>query len=156
MTKMSFPRALATLAAADPQAVAVQCGEESLTRGELDRASNRLARAYAALGVGHGDMVTIGLGQRTGVVRRVHGGVEARSGSEPDLDGLCPRRSGTPSSSAPNPPCSSATPLARSPAGVRSPSASRLRMARPPTHCPMPHRPSNARSPPAAARACPS
>ena len=61
MTKMSFPRALATLAAADPQAVAVQCGEETLTRSELDRASNRLARAYAALGVSHGDMVTIGL-----------------------------------------------------------------------------------------------
>lgn len=61
MTKVSFPRALALLAAAEPDATAVFCGEATLSRGELDLASNRLARAYSNLGVGHGDMVTIAL-----------------------------------------------------------------------------------------------
>jgi bile acid-coenzyme A ligase len=64
-TVTSFPEALRRVAAEDPDAVAVVCadGEEEtvLTRGELDRAGNRMARAYAALGVGEGDMVTIGL-----------------------------------------------------------------------------------------------
>ena len=65
MTATSFPAALRQVAEADPDAVAVVCvdgGDEStLTRGELDRAGNRMARAYADLGVGEGDMVTIGL-----------------------------------------------------------------------------------------------
>jgi len=53
------------VAEADPDAVAVVCAdgdvETTLTRGELDRAGNRMARAYADLGVTQGDMVTIGL-----------------------------------------------------------------------------------------------
>ena len=65
MTATSFPAALRRVAEADPDAVAVVCvdgGDEStLTRGELDRAGNRMARAYADLGVGEGDMVTIAL-----------------------------------------------------------------------------------------------
>ncbi|MGI8794914.1 MAG: AMP-binding protein, partial [Acidimicrobiales bacterium] len=37
-------------------------GEETtISRGELERRSNRLARAYEALGVGQDDLVTIGL-----------------------------------------------------------------------------------------------
>ncbi|TPW16270.1 MAG: bile acid-coenzyme A ligase, partial [Acidimicrobiaceae bacterium] len=58
---ISFPRALAEVAAADPDRLAVICGDDSITRGELDRASNRMARAYQTLGVGVGDLVTIGL-----------------------------------------------------------------------------------------------
>ena len=51
-------RALAT---ADPDAPAVSCEGRTLTRAELDASSNRLARAYAALGVGLGDYVSIAL-----------------------------------------------------------------------------------------------
>jgi bile acid-coenzyme A ligase len=48
--------ALAALAPAEP---AVTCDGRTLTRGELDRSTNRLARAYAERGVGVGDYVTI-------------------------------------------------------------------------------------------------
>lgn len=50
---------LAVLAAADPDAPAVTCSGATLTRRELDRSSNRLARAYAERGVRQGDYVTI-------------------------------------------------------------------------------------------------
>jgi bile acid-coenzyme A ligase len=62
VTTVSFPQALARLVAADPDFVAVTCGDETLTRLELDLASNRMARGYADLGVRHGDLVTIALG----------------------------------------------------------------------------------------------
>ena len=52
---------LEALAAADPNAPALTCGEVTLTRDELSRRSNRLARHLASLGVGYGDLVTIGL-----------------------------------------------------------------------------------------------
>ncbi len=48
--------ALAELAPDEP---AVTCDGLTLTRAELDSATNRLARAYAELGVGVGDYVTI-------------------------------------------------------------------------------------------------
>ena len=50
---------LSQLAAEDPDRPAVSCDGRTLTRGELESASNRLARAYAELGVGQGDYVTI-------------------------------------------------------------------------------------------------
>ncbi|MBZ1507661.1 AMP-binding protein, partial [Leuconostoc mesenteroides] len=49
------------LAEADPDQPAVTCQGLTLTRAELDRATNRLARAYAERGVGQGDYVTISL-----------------------------------------------------------------------------------------------
>jgi bile acid-coenzyme A ligase len=49
----------ATLAEAAPEAPAVTCDGVTLTRGELDASTNRMARAYAELGVGQGDYVTI-------------------------------------------------------------------------------------------------
>jgi bile acid-coenzyme A ligase len=49
------------LAEAAPQALAITCEGRSLTRAELDRSTNRLARAYAEMGVGMGDYVTIAL-----------------------------------------------------------------------------------------------
>ena len=48
--------ALARLAPDEP---AVTCDGHTLTRGELDSSTNRLARAYAERGVGLGDYVTI-------------------------------------------------------------------------------------------------
>ena len=47
------------LAEQSPDEPAVTCEGRTLTRGELEASSNRLARAYAELGVGQGDYVTI-------------------------------------------------------------------------------------------------
>ena len=52
---------LGALAAEDPGRVAITCGAVSVTRGELDRRTNRLARAYLAAGVTPDSLVTIGL-----------------------------------------------------------------------------------------------
>jgi bile acid-coenzyme A ligase len=52
---------LSALAEAAPDAPAVTCGGRTLTRAELDASTNRLARAYAALGVGVGDYVSIAM-----------------------------------------------------------------------------------------------
>lgn len=50
------------LAAAAPDAPAVSDGDEVWTRAELDVRTTRLARAFAARGVGEGDLVSIALG----------------------------------------------------------------------------------------------
>ncbi|MDT5104323.1 MAG: bile acid-coenzyme ligase, partial [Mycobacterium sp.] len=47
------------LANTSPDEPAVTCEGRTLTRGELDRSTNRLAHAYADLGVRQGDYVTI-------------------------------------------------------------------------------------------------
>ena len=47
------------LAEQSPDEPAVTCEGRTLTRGELDASTNRLARAYAELGVRQGDYVTI-------------------------------------------------------------------------------------------------
>ena len=52
---------ISLLAADDPGAPAVSHNGRTLTRGELDATTNRLARAYAELGVRQGDYVTIAL-----------------------------------------------------------------------------------------------
>jgi bile acid-coenzyme A ligase len=52
---------LSRLAAADPDAPAVTHGGRTLTRGQLESLTNRLARGYATLGVRQGDYVTIAL-----------------------------------------------------------------------------------------------
>jgi bile acid-coenzyme A ligase len=49
------------MAEADPDRPAVTCGDQRLTRRELDRRANRLGRDLAARAVGPGDMVTIAL-----------------------------------------------------------------------------------------------
>lgn len=66
-----YVRVLTRLADADPDRIAITCGAESITRGELERQANRLARAYAAQGVGFGDYVTIGLPNSVGFVAAV-------------------------------------------------------------------------------------
>jgi bile acid-coenzyme A ligase len=57
----TFGEVLAALAAADPDAAAVTCGDTTVSRHDLHRSSNRLARAYEQLGVRPGSFVTIGL-----------------------------------------------------------------------------------------------
>ncbi|MGI5128646.1 AMP-binding protein [Pseudonocardia sp. CA-107938] len=60
--------AFARLARADPDRPAVTDADATVTRAELEASSNRLARAYAQLGVGVGDYVTIGLPNGIGFV----------------------------------------------------------------------------------------
>jgi len=50
---------LSQLAAVAPDAPAVSCDGQTITRAELDASTNRLARAYAERGVGVGDYVSI-------------------------------------------------------------------------------------------------
>lgn len=50
---------VAQLAAQDPDVPAVSCAGRTLTRGELDATTNRLARAFAEIGVRQGDYVTV-------------------------------------------------------------------------------------------------
>lgn len=56
-----IPIQFGQLAAAEPDRPAVTCRGVTLTRAELDRSTNRLARAYAERGVRQGDYVTISL-----------------------------------------------------------------------------------------------
>jgi bile acid-coenzyme A ligase len=58
---LSYGRALAWHAERDPDRVAIVHEGDAITRGELDRRSNRLARDYARRGVGAGALVTLGL-----------------------------------------------------------------------------------------------
>jgi bile acid-coenzyme A ligase len=59
--RLSYGRAFAWHAERDEDAVAVHFGDRAATRGEIERRSNRLARAYAKLGVCEGSLVTIAL-----------------------------------------------------------------------------------------------
>ena len=61
MARISYPAALAFWVERDPDRVALVHGQRELPRGELDRRSNRLARAYAAFGVDAGRFVAIAL-----------------------------------------------------------------------------------------------
>ena len=61
LAKQSYGARLADLAAAEPDHIAIICDEGRLTRGELDRRANRLARAFAQRGLGPGDRATITL-----------------------------------------------------------------------------------------------
>ena len=61
MPTVSFAQRIRDLATADPDRPSVTCGDESVTRAELDRRANRLARDLQAAGVDVGDMVTIAL-----------------------------------------------------------------------------------------------
>jgi len=61
MPELSYGRALAWLAEQDPDAEALVFAGQRRTRRGLERRTNRLARAYARLGVGPGDLVTLAL-----------------------------------------------------------------------------------------------
>lgn len=60
-TLVSFAQRIRDLAADDPDRPSITCGEDRITRAELDERSNRLARDLLAAGVAAGDMVTIAL-----------------------------------------------------------------------------------------------
>ena len=69
------------LAERSPDEPAVTCEGRTLTRGELDTSTNRLARAYAELGVGQGDYVTIVLPNSIEWIQAALAALEARRGS---------------------------------------------------------------------------
>ena len=61
MAEMSIGAAVGWLAERDPDRAAITHEGVTVTRSELDRRTNRLARAYADLGVKQDDLVTVGL-----------------------------------------------------------------------------------------------
>jgi bile acid-coenzyme A ligase len=61
VSRVSYARRLSDLADADPDRLAVTCGEASLTRRQLDDEATALARDLAARGVTTGAMVTFAL-----------------------------------------------------------------------------------------------
>ena len=56
-----FGLVLGEMARSRPDAPAITCEGRTVSRIELESASNRLARAYMQLGVTQGDFVSIGL-----------------------------------------------------------------------------------------------
>ncbi|MSV90266.1 MAG: AMP-binding protein, partial [Actinobacteria bacterium] len=58
-TKTTYLEAFRVQIDRDPDRLAVVCGDESITRRELDHRSNQVARALAAQEVGAGDLVAI-------------------------------------------------------------------------------------------------
>jgi len=65
---ISLGARLTALGRLKPDAPAISCGETTLTYGELNRRTNRIARALAAHGVKQGDLVTLGLPNGVGFV----------------------------------------------------------------------------------------
>ncbi|HEY5664415.1 MAG TPA: AMP-binding protein [Ilumatobacter sp.] len=65
MTRMSISRAITMHATERPHEPALTCGDVTLSWLEFDRRTNRLARAFAGLGVEPGDLVTIALANST-------------------------------------------------------------------------------------------
>ena len=61
MTLLSYSRAIADNASRQPDRIAITCGDQRITWAEFESRTNRLARAYAALGVTKNSFVTIGL-----------------------------------------------------------------------------------------------
>ncbi|MGE0829871.1 MAG: AMP-binding protein, partial [Hyphomonadaceae bacterium] len=60
-SEISFAQRLRDIAAEAPDAPAILMGEQTLTRAELHRRSNRMARGLLGLGFKPGDLLTIGL-----------------------------------------------------------------------------------------------
>jgi len=69
---ISFGAKLRQHAERQPDAPAVTCNGETITYGELNRRSNRIARGLQALGVKQGDLVTVGLPNSVGFVEACH------------------------------------------------------------------------------------
>lgn len=61
MALISFPERLNQLAASQPDAPAITCGDISMTHSELQSAARRMARELLSFDVGHGDFVTVAL-----------------------------------------------------------------------------------------------
>src|SRR2546423_9859878 len=84
---------LARAAGSDPEREAVRCAGTSLTYGELEAASNGVARALIAGGVRRGDRVGIHLSKRVESVAAVYGAMKAGAAYVP-LDPKAPLRRG--------------------------------------------------------------
>ncbi|MGI9644954.1 MAG: AMP-binding protein, partial [Ilumatobacteraceae bacterium] len=65
MEPVSISQAISMHAAARPHDPALTCGETTLSWQEFDRRTNRLARAFADMGVVADDLVTIALPNST-------------------------------------------------------------------------------------------
>ena len=61
MAILSYSRAIADNASRQPDRVAITCGDDTVTWAEFEGRTNRLARAFAAMGVTQGSFVTVGL-----------------------------------------------------------------------------------------------
>ncbi len=61
MTLRSIPTLLNGAADRNPHAPAITCGDDSVTRQELRERTNRMARAFEAMGVRKGSLVTIAM-----------------------------------------------------------------------------------------------
>jgi bile acid-coenzyme A ligase len=61
MVMLTYSRAISDNARRHPDSTAITCGDDSVTWAELDGRTNRLARAFADLGVRKDSLVTIGL-----------------------------------------------------------------------------------------------
>ncbi|GAD82059.1 non-ribosomal peptide synthetase [Nocardia asteroides NBRC 15531] len=77
-----LPQVLAA-AAADPGAIAIRDGARTLTYGELDAASERLAAHLTGLGVGAGDLVAVSIPRSADSVTAVWGVVKSGAGFLP-------------------------------------------------------------------------
>ena len=89
--ELSIGEGFAQLVAEDPDRIAVICGDESITRADLESRSNRLARELLALGVEQDDLVTIGLPNGIGFVEACLATWKAGATPQPVSDRL-PRR----------------------------------------------------------------
>src|SRR5205814_1960913 len=83
-------RRIEAQAASTPDAVAVMCGDERLTYGELDRRANRLARHLRGLGVGPEVLVALYLEKSIDAVTAVLAILKA-GGAYVPLDPALPR-----------------------------------------------------------------
>jgi len=61
VARRPYGSVLTALAEADPERPALVCGDEALSRADLERRANRMARAFEAHGVAPGDLVTLAL-----------------------------------------------------------------------------------------------
>ncbi len=61
MVMLSYSRAIADNAARQPDRIAISCGDDSVTWADFESRTNRMARAFAELGVVADSFVTIGL-----------------------------------------------------------------------------------------------
>ncbi len=69
MSEVGYGTVLAELADQEPDSTALVCGAQQVTRRQLDRQTNRIAHAYAALGIGSGDLISIALPNGFDLVR---------------------------------------------------------------------------------------
>ena len=101
MALISYAQRIADHAARDPEHLAVTDEHRTVTRGELERLANRIARELAARGVETGDFVTIALPNSRRVHRDGRRVLEARRDAPTGVVAACRSASSMRSSSSP-------------------------------------------------------